>query len=51
MWFDFCTQRLRFTKDEDEASKPKSEAALMREKIIQRAAKEFRDGMYGILQD
>ena len=27
----------------------KNEAALMRERIIRRAALEFKDGMYGIL--
>jgi len=41
-------ERLTLTNP-DTGSKPKSEAALMRERIIKRAALEFKDGMYANL--
>lgn len=34
---------------EEQGTEKKSAGALVREKIIRRAALEFRDGMYGIL--
>ena len=37
------------TKDDAEDNKPKSPAAELRERIIKRAALEFKNGMYGIL--
>ena len=37
------------TQDEAENDKPKSPGAELRERIIKRAALEFKDGMYGIL--
>jgi len=40
--------RLTLTLD-DNSSKPKSESALLRERIIKRAALEFKDGMYANL--
>jgi len=41
-------ERLTLTKEES-ADKPKSDAALIRERIIKRAALEFTDGMYANL--
>lgn len=41
-------ERLTLTLD-DNSSKPKSESALLRERIIKRAALEFKDGMYANL--
>ena len=41
-------QRLRLTK-EKKSDEPQNAAALMRERIVKRAAYEFQDGMYGIL--
>ncbi|KAK7100757.1 succinyl-CoA:3-ketoacid coenzyme A transferase 1, mitochondrial-like [Littorina saxatilis] len=38
-------ERLRLTKDKDDNA-PHDAAAVMREKIIRRAAAEFKDGMY-----
>lgn len=43
------SQRLTLTLDNAENGKQKSHVAEMRERIIKRAALEFRDGMYGIL--
>lgn len=43
------SQRLTLTLDNAENGKRKSHVAEMRERIIKRAALEFRDGMYGIL--
>lgn len=37
------------TQDEVDNDKPKSPGAELRERIIKRAALEFKDGMYGIL--
>ncbi|XP_050400860.2 succinyl-CoA:3-ketoacid coenzyme A transferase 1, mitochondrial [Patella vulgata] len=41
-------ERLRLTEDSTN-EKPKNAAALMREKIVKRAALEFKDGMYANL--
>lgn len=41
-------ERLTLSNEHDE-SKPKSDAALLRERIIRRAALEFKDGMYANL--
>lgn len=41
-------ERLTLTKEES-SDKPKSDAALIRERIIRRAALEFQDGMYANL--
>ena len=37
------------TLDEKENGKPPTPGAQLRERIIKRAALEFKDGMYGIL--
>ncbi|XP_048585642.1 succinyl-CoA:3-ketoacid coenzyme A transferase 1, mitochondrial [Nematostella vectensis] len=42
-------ERLTLTKDDVGDSKPKSAAAEMRERIIKRAALEFKDGMFANL--
>lgn len=47
--FLLYSQRLTLTLDNAENGKQKSHVAEMRERIIKRAALEFRDGMYGIL--
>lgn len=39
------------TQDEVDNDKPKSPGAELRERIIKRAALEFKDGMYGILDE
>ena len=39
------------TQDKDENGKPPSPGAELRERIIKRAALEFKDGMYGILNN
>ena len=44
-------QRLTLTMDDSDSGKRKSSGAELRERIIKRAAVEFRDGMYGILAD
>lgn len=52
LWHDcflLYSQRLTLTLDNAENGKQKSHVAEMRERIIKRAALEFRDGMYGIL--
>ena len=36
--------------DKEENGKPPSAGAQLRERIIRRAALEFQDGMYGILE-
>jgi len=45
----FCVQRLRLSPKETADSSSLKPDEVKRNKIIRRAAKEFRDGMYGIL--
>ena len=44
-----CYQRLTVRKRDDSGPQEMSKGAAVRQKIIKRAALEFRDGMYGIL--
>ncbi|XP_069483305.1 succinyl-CoA:3-ketoacid coenzyme A transferase 1, mitochondrial isoform X3 [Ambystoma mexicanum] len=47
--FEKRIERLTIRKPEDAPSKPKKESAIVRERIIRRAAMEFQDGMYANL--
>jgi hypothetical protein len=47
----YFIKRLTLTKDENGEKEAKSPAVEMRERIIKRAALEFKDHMFGILDN
>lgn len=49
-WSTFIFQKRLVQSGKEEKPKVKQESDITRERIIRRAALEFQDGMYGILQ-